>query len=167
MRPTLPRSVIALGGAILVAGCSSGPTAPLPREGVPDLLEVRVSGYGFGSHEVTLRADTLVIVRRQFFGPAVGADSARVRPDAAAWQRFWSAAREAGVARWPRACANDRVADGGGFTLRIVDGARSWEATGSNSYPRANGRCNGSPTSSPEYLRFLNAVAALIGRPYP
>lgn len=157
----LPLLLLAAG-----TGCSAS-TEPLPREGVPDLLEVRVTGYGFGSHEVTLRGDTLVIVRRLFFGPSVGADSARVRPDETAWQRFWTAARQAGVARWPRACANDRVADGAAFTLRIVDGTRSWEATGSNSYPRANGRCNGSPTSSPEYIRFLNAVSALIGRQYP
>ena len=166
MRPPRHRSVIALA-ALLAAGCSSEPTAPLPREGAPDLLEVQVHGFGFGSHAVTLRADTLVIVRRQYFGPGFRADSARVQPDAAAWRAFWTTAREAGVARWPRTCANDRVADGGGFTLRIVDGARRWEAAGSNSYPRANGRCNGSPTASLEYTRFLNAVSELIGRPYP
>ena len=31
---------------LLAAGCSSDPTAPLPREGAPDVFEVRVSGGG-------------------------------------------------------------------------------------------------------------------------
>jgi hypothetical protein len=156
-----------LAVALLAVGCSSDPTAPLPREGVPDVLEVRVSGYGFGAHDVTLRGDTLVVVRRALFGPPAGTDSARVLPDAAAWRRFWRAAGEAGVARWPRSCADDRIADGGGFSLRIVDGARRWEAAGSNSYPRGDGRCNGSASSSSDFAAFLEAVAALIGRPYP
>ena len=163
--PAVPAAILA--ALLLTAGCSSDPTAPLPREGVPDVLEVRVSGYGFGTHDVTLRGDTLVVVRRAFFGPGARVDSTRVVPDAAAWRRFWITAGEAGVARWPGACANDRIADGGGFSLRIVDGARRWQATGSNSYPQADGRCNDSPTSSSDYAAFLNAVSALIGRPYP
>jgi len=152
--------------ALLLAGCDD-PTGPsLPREGAPRELVISFGGFGFGSHDVTLRGDTLVVVRRDFFQPFT-ATTTTVVPDAAAWQRFWSAASAAGVASWPRRCENPRVADGGGFSLRIVAGTRVWEAEGTNSYPQANGRCNGDPEQSAEFRAFTAAVSQLIGRAYP
>ena len=166
-RSTRPVMRLPLPLALLLLACDGDTTAPLPREGVPDVFEVQVSGYGYGTHDVSLRGDTLVVVRREFFGPTTGTHTARVVPDSAAWRAFWAAARAAGVDDWPRECADPRIADGGGFTLRIVDGARSWQASGSNAYPRADGRCTGSATVSSDYAAFLRAVSALIGRPYP
>ncbi|MDF1505370.1 hypothetical protein [Roseisolibacter sp. H3M3-2] len=151
---------------LLLAGCSSS-TAPLPRDGAPDAFEVTYSGYGYGSHVVTLRGEALVVVRRQFFDPRVGVDSVTVVPDGAAWRAFWSAARTAGIARWPRTCADPRVADGGGFALRIVAGGETWERSGENAYPTARGGCTREAGPSPEYETFTAAVAALIGRPFP
>lgn len=152
--------------ALAAAGCDDLTGPDLPREGVPRELQVSVGGFGFGSHDVTLRGDTLVVVRRDFFGPQTPT-TATVVPDAAAWRRFWEGLDDAGVDRWPRRCENRDVADGGGFSLRIATGTDAWEAQGSNSYPQANGRCNGSPEHSADFRAFLAAVSDLIGRPYP
>jgi hypothetical protein len=152
--------------ALATAGCDATTGPELPTEGAPRELAVSYGGYGFGSHDVTLRGDTLVAVRRDFFRPQQ-ATTTTVVPDAAAWRRFWAAAEGAGLARWPRRCENRDVADGGGFTLRIVGGAGTWEAQGINSYPQANGRCSGAPEHPADFRAFLAAVSALIGRPYP
>ena len=165
MRST-PLRVLALVAALATAGCDDVTGPSLPREGAPRELEISFSGFGFGSHDVTLRGDTLVVTRRDFFQPQTPA-TARVVPDAAAWQRFWAAATAAGVPAWPRRCENPIIADGAGFSLRIVAGTRVWESQGSNSYPQANGRCNGDPGQSADFRAFLAAVSQLIGRPYP
>jgi hypothetical protein len=162
--PPTPLRALALVAALATA-CSSS-TAPLPTEGAPDELRVTYGGFGFGSHDVTLRNDTLVVVRRNDFRPE-STTTATVVPDAAAWQRFWTAADAAGVARWPRRCANTNIVDGGGFSLRIVADARTWESQGSNSYPQANGRCSGEPEHSRDFQAFTAAVSQLIGRPFP
>ena len=158
--------LLALLLPLAAAGCDD-PTGPsLPREGVPRELRVSYGGFGFGSHDVTLRGDTLVVVRRDFIQPQTPT-TATVVPSAEAWRRFWSAADAAGVANWPRDCENPLIADGGGFSLRIVAGTRTWEAEGTNSYPQANGRCNGAPEQSADFRAFTAAVSQLIGRPYP
>ena len=152
--------------ALLLAGCDDPTGPPLPREGAPRELVISFGGFGFGSHTVTLRSDTLVIVRRDFFQPQT-ATTATVVPDADAWRRFWTAADAAGVARWPRDCENPNIADGAGFALRIVAGTQTWEAEGTNSYPQANGRCNGSPEQSADFRAFTAALSQLIGRTFP
>jgi hypothetical protein len=165
MRPRSAPRAAALALAALI-GCEDA-TAPLPTDGVPDALWVSFHGYGFGAHEVRLRGDTLTIVRRQFFDPRVGVDSTNVVRDAAAWRAFWAAARAARVEDWPTRCTDARIADGGGFELRIVAGGHTWEASGVNAYPAPNGRCTGSADRSPEYTAMMDAVTVLIGRRFP
>ncbi len=164
--PSTPLHVLTLVAALVAAGCDDVTGPPLPREGAPRELKVSFSGFGFGSHDVTLRGDTLVVTRRDFFQPFT-ATTTTVVPDAAAWARFWAAATAAGVPAWPRRCENPIIADGAGFSLRIVAGTRVWESQGSNSYPQANGRCNGDPGQSEDFRAFTAAVSQLIGRQYP
>jgi hypothetical protein len=162
MRRALALAILPLA----LAACGETTAPDLPRAGPPRELALSFGGYGYGSHTVTLRGDTLVVVRRDFFPPQ-SATTTSVVPDAAAWRRFWQAAGAAGVERWPRVCENRDVADGGGFTLRLIADAGTWESQGSNSYPQANGRCSGSPDFSRDFRTFTEAVSALIGRPFP
>jgi hypothetical protein len=148
-----------------LAACSSS-TAPLPREGPPAALRVSYSGYGYGSHEVTLlRGDTLRVVRRTW-ERAAAVESTFVVPSADAWLAFWASARAAGVDGWPSRCADERIADGAGLGVRIAAGGRTVESTASNSWPLRDGRCSG-PEQSAEVRTFLAAVGTLIGRRYP
>ncbi len=119
------------------------------------------------THEVTLRGDTLTVVRRRFFDPRVGVGSTNLVGDAAARRAFWTATRTARVEEWPSRCIDERIADGGGFQLRIVAGGRTWNASGVNAHPAPNGRCTASGEPSPEYTAVMGAVSALIGRPFP
>lgn len=148
------------------AGCFGVPTAAeFPDDGPPSTFEVVYGGFGFGSHDVTLRGDTLVVVRRVDFRPD-STTTSRVIPTRDAWGAFWRAADAAGVRSWPRECLNRDVVDGGGFSLRITWPGGRVEASGGNSYPQ-HGGCNRSPEWSPEYKAFNAAVAQLIGMRYP
>jgi hypothetical protein len=90
-----------------------------------------------------------------------------VVPTPAEWHAFWRAADAAGVRRWPANCRNDRVADGGGYTLELSYPGGRITSSGPNSYPQRDGRCNGDPEQSPEFRAFAAAVSRLIGRSYP
>lgn len=155
-----------LAGSLLAIACEPVTAPDFPADGPPDALLVRVDGFGFGTPAVTLRGgDTLVVERRTDWRP----DSAvvtRVVPTRDAWQAFWRAADAAGVRAWPRTCRNERVADGGGYTLDIVYAGGRVASQGTNSYPRRSGACSGLETTA-EYRAFTAAVAALIGRPFP
>lgn len=151
----------------LAAVACDTPTAPaFPADEPPTAFAMSVGGFGFGSHDVTLRNDTLVVVRRPDFAPN-GATTTYVVPARDAWHTFWRAADAAGVREWPSHCVNPNVVDGGGFTLDIAYRGGHVASTGANSYPRRGGRCNGDPERTPEYSAFLAAVAQLIGRAYP
>jgi hypothetical protein len=159
------RAVAAL--TLAGAACSGVPTAPsFPLGSPPSVLELRYGGFGFGSHDVTLRGDTLVVTRLSDFGPD-SSRTTRVVPTPAEWADFWRAADAAGVRSWPRTCRNTDVVDGGGFTLRLEYAGGRVEATGANSYPQRDGRCGGSPDWTPEYSAFVSAVSQLIGMKYP
>jgi hypothetical protein len=147
-----------------LAACSD-PAAPLPREGAPAEFAVSFSGFGYGSHDVTLRGTSLVVVRRDFFDPRA-TDSITVTPSAEAWRTFWTAARVTGVGAWPRECVDTRLVDGAGMHVRFVADGRVLERTMANSWPGRDGRCRG-PDVTPDVRAFQAAVGALIGRRYP
>ena len=148
-----------------LAACSSS-TAPLPTAGPPAALSVSFGGFGYGSHAVTLLGgDTLRVVRRTW-ERAAAVESTFVVPGADAWRRFWASARAAGVGGWPGRCADERIADGSGLEVRIVADGRRVHSVLSNSWPRADGRCQG-PEQTAEVKAFLAAVGTLIGRRYP
>lgn len=170
VRPGRRRAVqlaaVALPVAVAAAvGCSRTPTAPaFPADAPPSVFRLSVYGFGFGSHDVTLKGDTLVVVRT-FMAP----DSVRtswVVPERAEWSAFWRAADAAGVRAWPRQCAANDIVDGGGFTLEIDYPGGRIASTGSNAYPRRDGRCISGGTTA-DYQAFLDAVGALIGQSYP
>jgi hypothetical protein len=150
---------------LTLAACEPVTALPFPSDAPPTAFALTVSGFGFGSHSVTLRNDTLVIDRRREWRP----DSASVSyvvPTRAQWGAFWRAADAAEVRAWPPRCENTRVADGGGFTLDVAyDGGRI-ASQGTNSYPTRGGDCGG-PEGTREYRELLAAVSTLIGRPYP
>lgn len=150
--------------ALAVAGCEDA-VAPLPRDGVPDVLRFSMTGYGTGSAGVELRGDTVVYQRVPWNGDApVAADSVRVVPTAEAWRAFWDAADEAGVRRWRLRYASDAI-DGVGWNLSLeVDGRRIL-SSGVNAFPDREGdRIVDGPT--PDFDAFADAVGALVGRDF-
>jgi hypothetical protein len=159
------RAVAAL--ALAGLACTGVPTAPaFPLDAPPSALVLQYGGFGFGSHDIVLRGDTLVVTRIADFRPD-SSRTVRVVPTRAAWADFWRAANAAGVRSWPRTCRNADVVDGGGFTLRIEYAGGRVEATGTNAYPQRDGRCGGSPDWTPEYSAFASAISRLIGMKYP
>ena len=154
----------ALPVALLLAA-SCGPTEPLPEGGPPRAFAVEEGGFGVGALTVALRADTLVVTRRGWDSRV--AVTREIVPTDAAWRAFWADVRRAGVRAWPARCSNDRVVDGGGFSVTLAwdGGAARGEYT--NSYPRRTGRCGGDPSWSEEARVFLEAVRRVAGEPPP
>ena len=150
--------------ALAVAGCEDA-VAPLPREGVPDVLRFSIAGFGTGSREVELRGDTVVYRRVPWDGdetPAV--DSVRVVPTAEAWRAFWEAVDDAGVRRWRLRYLSGAI-DGVGWTLSLEAGGRRILSSGSNAFPDREGRqIVDGPT--PDFDAFADAVGALVGRDF-
>jgi hypothetical protein len=153
--------------ALAAVACFGAPTAPeFPLDAPPSALELKYGGFGFGSHDVLLRGDTLVVTRITDFRPD-STRTTRVVPTRVAWADFWRAADAAGVRSWPHACSNTDIVDGGGFSLRIAYAGGRVEASGANSYPQRDGHCGGSADWTPEYSAFAAAVSRLIGGPFP
>lgn len=153
--------------AVVAAGACTSPTAPaFSYDKPPTSFTMQYGGFGFGSHDVELRNDALIVVRRS----PVSSDApvtSYVVPTPAQWRAFWRDADAAGVRRWRRSCRNEQIVDGGGFTLEIAyDGGRV-TAEGANAYPQRDGACSGDGAHSPEFDAFLAAISRLIGRSYP
>lgn len=145
----------------LAAACGDA-LAPFPADGPPRALAYSAGGYGGTQTTLRLAGDTVVLVTRDF---ARYRDStvARQVPTAAEWRAFWRAVRDAGVRRWPAACTNPDVADGGGFSFELAwADARRAGAYG-NAYPTRQGRCRRDPTATDEARTFHAAMLALAG----
>jgi hypothetical protein len=169
MRPAhaaRPRIAPLVGAASARAACGAPRAPAFPEDAPPAAMQLSVGGFGSGQQEVTLRGDTVIVTRRPFVSPE-DATLARVVPSRDAWRAFWRAADAAGVRRWPSTCRNDRIVDGGGYTLELWYPGGRITSSGSNSYPQRDGRCNGDPGRTPEFSAFLAAVSQLIGRSYP
>jgi hypothetical protein len=153
--------------AACVACASASTAAPrFPDAEPPSAMRVHVGRQWIGTHDVTLRGDTLVVA----FEPMMGSERpsvTRVVPTADAWREFWRAAEGAGVRAWPRECRNPGIVDGGGFTLELAYGGERIEASGVNAFPRRDGSCRTDGVHSDELRDFLAAVSRLIGRQFP
>jgi hypothetical protein len=163
-RPILP-CLAAL--ALLAVACTGDALAPeLPDRGAPRALWVNVSAWPWGSIDVRLNGDTLVVVRRVDFQAQPSPATHRLVPSAADWVRFWEELDAAGVRGWLARCVNETLVDGGGFVLELAygEGARI-SARGTNAYPQRNGRCRDG--TSPEYEALLGTMTRLLGRPFP
>lgn len=142
-------------------------TAPLPEAGAPDALEFSVGGFGVGGSTVSLRGDTVILVRTPWGGmPGVAIDSVRVVPAPDAWRAFWAAAKHAGVAQWRARYAAEGIVDGVGWHVRIAAGGWRLESTGSNAYPDRLGREHRGEMTV-DFRGFLGAIGALVGQPAP
>lgn len=150
--------------ALAMAGCEEA-VAPLPREGVPDVLRFSMAGYGMGSSGVELRGDTVVYRRVPWDGDEpTTVDSVRVVPTAEAWRAFWDAVDEAGVRRWRLRYLSEAV-DGVGWMLSLEAEGRRVLSSGSNAFPDRQGRqIVDGPT--PDFDAFADAVGALVGRDF-
>jgi len=171
MRPMLRHTMVAMVAALtaltaLTAVACADATAPaFPSDAPPSAFHINYSGWIYGSHDVLLRGDTLVVSRVPDFRPD-GALETTVVPTASDWRAFWRAADAAGVRSWPRECIDRNIADGGGLSMRIDYAGGHVETTTSNSTPHRDGTCGGTAEGD-DYHALLAAVAALIGRPFP
>jgi len=133
-------------------------TCHLPRE-----RSYTSKGFVRTTYDVRLASDTVVLTTRSSDrnGPTVTAT--RRVPTSDEWRAFWRAASDAGVRRWPAACEDASILDGGGFTFALAwaDGRRSGDYV--NSFPTQGGVCRGSTS---EATTFVNAVHALAGVTY-
>jgi hypothetical protein len=150
---------------VLVAAACGSVTDPLPESGPARTLDLLEGGFGTELLTVALRGDTLFVTRRAWSDGE--ATTRRVVPDAAAWRLFWTEAQQAGVRRWPARCRDERVVDGGGFTVVLEWPGGTLRGEYVNSFPRADGRCSGDPTLTGEARGFVRAVRRLAGEPTP
>jgi hypothetical protein len=88
------------------------------------------------------------------------AEEALVRPDEAAWERFWAALDGVEVWSWDERYEDPDVLDGTGWFLEIAAGGRRVASSGRSAYP--GGRGAGDP--GPDFLRLCAEVSALLGR---
>ena len=129
-------------------------------DGWPTVFEFSLAGFGGPSCVVQLRGDCLVY---ETFRPGHVRDAAaEVRPDAAAWQRFWAALERLGVWRW-RSEYSSSVYDGRQWALEIEYGGKHLAANGSNAYPDALARVVRTVEPTPTFRAFERAVSELLG----
>lgn len=152
--------------ALAVDACRTTPPPDAAAADRPTALHVRIGRQWIGTHEATLRGDTLVVDVRPMMGSEAPSVT-RVVPTAAAWREFRSAVERAGVGRWPRECPNPGIVDGGGFSMELAWGALRAASSGVNAYPRRDGSCRGDGMYSDEMRDLLAAVSRLAGRPFP
>jgi hypothetical protein len=156
--------VVPVAAALALAGCHH---ATVPRAGAPPTaMRLSVGRQWIGTHDVTLRGDTLVVD----FRPMMGAERpsvTRVVPTPEAWREFREAAERAGVRAWPRECRNPGIVDGGSFTLALAWPDARVDAAGTNASPRRDGSCRTDGVYTDELREFFAAVSRLIGRQYP
>lgn len=158
------RAALLLGAALALAGCDD-PVAPLPGTGAPDTLVFSLGGFGVGQSTVELRGETVVLRRTRWSSdPNTATDSVRVVPSAEAWRTFWDDTERAGVHRWRSRYVVDGIADGTGWSVRIVVGGRRVESTGSNAFPDRFGRRHELGMTD-DFLAFVTALDELVGSP--
>jgi hypothetical protein len=160
-----PRTGLAvLCTALTLAGCTDL-AGPLPRAGVPDELEFSMAGYFAPSASVVLRGDT-VVLRRAPWAPTSPAqlDSVVTVPSAQAWADFWTTVDEIGVNFWRRRYVAENIADGLGWSLRVVADGRTVQSYGSNAYPDSRG-AEHEGEMTPEFRAFKAAIEELAGAP--
>jgi hypothetical protein len=156
------RRVFCVVAALLVGACSSA-TEPLRLSGPPDEFRFNLGGFGTEERVVELRNDTLLFHRRPFdWRPGMRLDTLRMVPTAEAWRTFWTAAERAGLHRWQSRYIAEGVADGSGWSVRVVDGTRVIESTGSNAYPDRSGKEHELDMTS-DFRAFTDALGTLVG----
>jgi hypothetical protein len=160
-----PRTGLAVLCAALTLAACTDLAGPLPRAGVPDELEFSAGGYFAPSAYVVLRGDTLVL-RRAPWAPTSPSqiDSVVTVPSAQAWADFWTVVDETGVIFWRRRYHAEEIADGMGWSLRVVADGRTVESHGSNAYPDYRG-AEHEGEMTPEFLAFMAALEELAGAP--
>jgi hypothetical protein len=160
-----PRTGLAVLGAALTLAACRDLAGPLPRAGVPDELQFSIGGYYAPSAFVVLRGDT-VVLRRAPWAPTSPAqiDSAVTVPSAQAWADFWTVVDETGVNFWRRRYLAEHIADGAGWSLRVVADGRTVESYGSNAYPDSRG-AEHEGEMTPEFRAFMAAIEELAGAP--
>jgi hypothetical protein len=160
-----PRAGLAVLCAALTLAACTDLAGPLPRAGVPDELEFSMGGYFAPSASVTLRGDTVVLRRVpwEVTSPA-DIDTIVSVPSAEAWAEFWTVVDEIGVSFWRRRYHAENIADGLGWSLRVVADGRTVESYGSNAYPDSRG-AEHEGEETPEFRAFRTAIEELAGAP--
>jgi hypothetical protein len=160
-----PRTGLAVLCAALTFAACGDLAGPLPRAGVPDELEFSMGGYFAPSASVVLRGDT-VVLRRAPWSPTSPAqiDSVISVPSPRAWADFWTVVDETGVNFWHRRYMAEEIADGMGWSLRVVADGRTVQSHGSNAYPDSRG-AEHEGDMTPEFRAFMAAIDELAGAP--
>lgn len=75
------------------------------------------------------------------------------RPSVEQWAEFWREIDRATVWDWEGRYVDDSVLDGTGWSIRLADGARRIESTGSNAAP-------------PSFAALCAAISKLVDAPF-
>lgn len=128
--------------------------------GAPQEFTAYIGGFLGQSYTVDWNGREL---RYSVRGHGKTALHATLRPTEAQWQAFRSAVERAGVSRWRPKYFNSRVMDGTQWSLRLKDRHVDVQASGSNSYPLADGQPNDTPEFSAAFEAYLKGMEALLG----
>ena len=87
-----------------------------------------------------------------------------ITPTAEQWTRFWAKMDEVGVWCWQKRYDNPPVMDGAVWNLKMEHGTNKVRCSGSNAYPGDKGANVPSISPTQMFLKYQEAVEALIGR---
>ena len=127
----------------------------------PTKLELSIGGMGDHT-SVVLKEEGTILYER--LGPGfVPQDCAEVRPTDEEWSAFWSELERLGVWNWRRDYFNSNVCDGTQWGVKVNHAGRNIKVSGSNSYPKADGKPNRSTSPTECFNMFSAAVSRLAG----
>lgn len=168
MRARMVSVSVALCAASLACDSPTPPLpveeSPLPAEGPPDELVFGMGGYGIGGITIELKDEVVLMWHAPWeWTSGQTIDTVRTVPTSEKWRAFWIAADHAGVHRWRSRYTADNVADGMGWSLRLIAGDFTVESTGSNAYPDSLGGEH-ELEMPPEFGALLRALGNLVGQ---
>jgi hypothetical protein len=127
----------------------------------PDALEISIGGVLGPSYWVTWDPQLRALRYRSDEGRAGEASAETlVRPDDAAWERFWAAIDGLDAWTWLDRYEDAEATDGTGWYVRLEHGGRRLISSGMNAYPGGGGA--GEPGR--DFLRLCAEVSTLVGR---
>ena len=142
--------------AIAVASVSAGEPSSVPNK-----LSTHIGGFLGASYGLELKDGALTYTKASRGGSS--REQKTITPTAAQWDEFRRTLDELKVWQWRADYPNSGVMDGTHWSLDIDYSDHALHARGSNNYPDANGKPNGSPESTQTFKRYLAAIQKLVG----
>ena len=127
----------------------------------PTRFTARIGGFLGASYSVELHDGVLLYTSSE--RGQRNQKKEKVTPTAAEWRDFRQTLEDLKVWQWRADYPSQGVVDGTQWMLDIAYAGHSLTAHGSNNYPDAAGKPNGSPDSTETFNRYLAAIRKLTG----